>query len=357
MTALPEREQLVQQIDEAVQAGARLTAACAEADISLRTHQRWAHNETVRADARPDAQRPTPANKLSAEECALIIATANEARFASLPPSQIVPRLADEGVYLASESSFYRVLHAVDQLHHRGRAAAPVKRVATTHVAHAPNQVWCWDITYLPAAIRGDFFYLYLMLDLYSRKIVGWEIYAEESGEHASALLTRNCLAENIARQHKPLVLHADNGSPMKSSTLRATMEFLGVASSYSRPRVSDDNAYVESIFRTCKYRPDYPAQGFTNIDAARTWVQQFARWYNSEHRHSGIVFVTPEQRHEGADIALLKQRHQVYTAAKQRHPQRWSRETRNWTPVNEVWLNPERQPKQEVKQEMKQAA
>ena len=114
---------------------------------------------------------------------------------------------------------------------------------------------------------------------------------------------------------------------------------------------MSDDNAYVESLFHTCKYRPDYPARGFTNIDDARTWVQQFARWYNSEHRHSGIVFVTPEQRHKGADVALLKQRHQVYTAAQQRHPQRWSRETRNWTPMNEVWLNPERQPKQEMKQ------
>ena len=233
MTALPEREQLVQRIDEAVQAGARLTPACAEADISLRTHQRWTHSACVSADARPTAQRPTPANKLSEAERALIISTANEARFASLPPLQIVPRLADEGVYLASESSFYRVLHAADQLHHRGGASCPVKRTATTHVAHAPNDVWCWDITYLPAAIRGDFFYLYLMLVLYSRKIVGWEVYAEESGENASALLKRSCLAECIARQHKPLVLHADNGSPMKSATLRATMQLLGVASSY----------------------------------------------------------------------------------------------------------------------------
>ena len=351
MTGLAEREQRVQWIDEAVQAGARLAPACAEADISIRSHQRWRRGVSVIADARPRAQRPTPANKLSAAERAAIIACANEARFASLPPSQIVPRLADEGVYLASESSFYRVLSSADQLRHRGRAAAPVKRVATTHVAHAPNEVWCWDITYLPAAIRGDFFYLYLMLDLYSRKMVGWEIYAEESGENASVLLQRSCLAESIGQHGKPLVLHADNGAPMKSSTLRATMQFLGVTSSYSRPRVSDDNAYVESLFRTCKYRPDYPAQGFVNIDDARTWVQQFARWYNGEHRHSGIVFVTPEQRHQGADSALLKQRHTVYAAAKQRHPPRWSGETRNWTPVNEVWLNPERPPRTEMKQ------
>lgn len=351
MTALAQRQQLVAWIDAAVQAGARLALACGEADISLRSHQRWTHGDRVSADARPDAKRPAPTNKLSAQECALILATANEARFASLPPSQIVPRLADEGVYLASESSFYRVLNNADQLHPRGRAKAPVTRTATTHVAQAPNEVWCWDITYLPAAIRGQFFYLYLILDLYSRKIVGWEVYAEESGANASVLLTRSCVAEGIGQHGKPLVLHADNGAPMRSSTLLATMQFLGVTSSYSRPRVSDDNAYAESLFRTCKYRPNYPAQGFANMDDARTWVQQFVHWYNTEHRHSGIVFVTPEQRHRGTDSTLLTQRHTVYEAAKQRHPQRWRGKTRNWTPANKVWLNPERQPRTEMQQ------
>ena len=351
MTPLSERQQLVRWIGEAVRAGARLARACAEADISLRTHQRWTRGDTVTTDARPTAVRPAPSNQLCADERAAILATANEARFASLPPSQMVPRLADEGIYLASESTIYRVLNAADQLQHRGRAAAPVKRVATTHVARAPNEVWCWDITYLPAAIRGQYFYLYLMLDLYSRKIVGWEVYANENGVNACALLRRSCLAESISQNAKPLVLHADNGAPMKSSTLLATMQFLGVAPSHSRPRVSDDNAYVESLFRTCKYRPNYPAQGFATIDAARVWVQQFVRWYNGEHRHSGINFVTPQQRHQGQDIALLAKRQTVYLAAQQRHPQRWSGTTRNWTPVQEVWLNPERQPKPELQQ------
>lgn len=280
MTALAERQQLVQWMDAAVQAGARLALACGEADISLRSHQRWTHGDSVSADARPDAKRPAPMNKLRAQECALIIAPANEARFASLPPSQIVPKLADEGVYLASESSFYRVLTKADQLHPRGRAKAPVTRTATTHVAQAPNEVWCWDIAYLPAAIRGQFFYLYLILDLYSRKIVGWEVYPDESGANASVLLTRSCVAEGIGQHGKPLVLHADNGAPMRSSTLLATRQFLGVTSSYSRPRVSDDNAYAESLFRSCKYRPNYPAQGVANIADARTWVQQFVHWY-----------------------------------------------------------------------------
>lgn len=351
MTVLVDRQQLVQWIDEAVHAGARLKPACSEADISIRTHQRWTRGDTLNTDARPLALRPMPANKLTAEECAAIVATANEERFASLPPSQIVPRLADENVYIASESSFYRVLKAVDQLHHRGRAKAPVKRVATTHVAYAPNDVWCWDITYLPAAIRGDYYYLHLMLDLYSRKVVGWEVHAQENGDNASALLKRSCLMESIGLSGKPLVLHADNGAPMKSSTLLTTMQNLGVLPSYSRPRVSDDNAYVESFFRTCKYRPDYPAKGFSNIADARAWVLQFVRWYNGEHRHSGIKFVTPQQRHQGADVALLAQRDTVYAAAKQRHPQRWSGEHRNWAPVNEVWLNPERQAQPEMKQ------
>lgn len=351
MTSLAEREQLVQWVDEAVVAGARVAPACIEADLSVRTYQRWTHGDSVKADARPQAVRPMPANKLSADECAAIVAIANETRFASAPPSQIVPRLADEGVYVASESSFYRVLKAVDQLHHRGRAKAPVKRVATTHVAHAPNEVWCWDITYLPAAIRGDYFYLHLMLDLYSRKVVGWEVHAEENGDNASALLKRSCLAESIGTNCTPLVLHADNGAPMKSSTLLTTMQNLGVMPSYSRPRVSDDNAYVESFFRTCKYRPDYPAKGFASIADARTWVHQFVCWYNGEHRHSGIRFVTPQQRHQGDDVALLAHRSTVYAAAKQRHPQRWSGATRNWTPVAEVRLNPERPAQPEMKQ------
>ena len=348
---LEKRQQLVQWIAEAVQAGARLRRACGEADIDQRTHQRWTRGDTLNADARPDVQRPEPTNKLSTEERAAIIAIANEARFASVPPSQIVPRLADEGKYLASESSFYRVLNAASQLHHRGRAAAPVKRVATTHIARAPNEVWCWDITYLKSLIRGEHFYLHLIHDLYSRKIVGWEVHLEENGDNASELLRRSYLAESISQQNKPLVLHSDNGAPMKSSTLLATMQFLGVAPSYSRPRVSDDNAYVEALFRTCKYRPNYPAQGFANIDDARDWVLQFVRWYNGTHCHSGIKFVTPDQRHRGADKTLLAKRDEVYAAAKQKQPQRWSGGTRNWTPVNEVSLNPERPSEPEMKQ------
>jgi putative transposase len=351
MTSLVEREQRVQWIREAVMAGARLTLACAEAEISIRTFARWTKNGTIASDQRPQTVRATPSNALSDEERAAIIATANEPRFASLPPSQIVPRLADEGKYLASESSFYRVLKASDQQHHRGRAKAPQKRTITTHEASAPNQVWCWDITYLPAAIRGDYFYLYMVHDLYSRKIVGWEVHETESGDHASALIKRSYLSESIAHQNKTLVLHADNGAPMKAATLLSTLQFLGVASSHSRPRVSNDNAYVEALFRTCKYRPDYPAHGFANIDSARQWVSDFVYWYNTLHRHSGIRFVTPSQRHQQHDVAVLKKRHELYEAARSRHPERWSGSTRNWAPIKSVYLNPERNKETERQQ------
>lgn len=237
MIALSERRQVVQWIADAMNAGARLNPACEEAELSIRTYQRWTIDGGVRADARPDAKRPTPANKLSDTERRQIVTIANEARFASLPPSQIVPRLADEGAYVASEASFYRVLKAENQLSHRGRAAAPVKREASTHIAQAPNEAWCWDITYLPASIKGEYFYLYLMHDLFSRKIVGWEVHEEEEGTHAAALLRRSGLAESIAQGLRPLVLHADNGSPMKSSTLLTTMQLLGVVPSDLAPK------------------------------------------------------------------------------------------------------------------------
>lgn len=236
MTALSERRKMIEDITQAGQQGARLKPACEVIGISLRTYRRWTQGGDIQADRRPEAERPSPAHRLSEEERNEVLRVCNEPRFASLPPSQIVPRLADEGRYLASESSFYRVLHDADQQQHRGRAEAPSRRAPTSHEATGPNQIWCWDITYLPSGIRGLYFYLYLILDLYSRKIVGWEVQATETGEQAAGLLRRTALAEAIQTWRQPLVLHADNGSPMKSATLLATMQWLGVTPSHSRP-------------------------------------------------------------------------------------------------------------------------
>ena len=347
----PEREQLVRWIDEACAAGATQLSACSAVGITARTLQRWRLPDgAVVADQRPDAVRPMPSTALSEAERAVILETVSEPRFASLPPSQIVPRLADEGVYLASESSFYRVMRAANLQHHRGRAHPPSTRTLTTHSATKANQVWCWDISYLPTQVRGMYFYLYLVLDLYSRKVVGWEVHTEESGEHASALLLRTSLREGVDTQRQMLVLHSDNGSPMKSATLLATLQWLGVAPSYSRPRVSNDNAYAESFFRTCKYRPEWPSTGFASLEEARQWVQKFVQWYNEEHRHSGLNFVTPGQRHREEAPAVMQNRIAVYEAARARNPGRWSESIRDWSLPETVWLNPEREKTLEIK-------
>lgn len=343
-----ERERILADIDAARSNGAPLRAACTIVGIGLRTYRRW---RTGGEDGRAGALRPEPSHKLSAAEREAIVAVCNEPRFASLPPSQIIPRLADEGRYLASESSFYRVLHAHGLQHHRGRAREPQRREPPTHEASAPNQVWCWDVSYLPSGVRGLYFYLYLVIDLFSRKMVGWEVHAQECGEHAAALIRRSTLAEGIGRRHRPLILHADNGAPMRSATLRETLRMLGVEPSHSRPRVSNDNAFVESAFRTCKYRPNYPVDGFGTLAEARDWVWRFVTWYNTEHRHSGLNFVTPEQRHTAQAPAIMHRRVEVYEAARARHPRRWSKGIRDWSLPTTVWLNPVTPAKPEMEQ------
>jgi putative transposase len=192
----------------------------------------------------------------------------------------------------------------------------------------------------LPTSVNGRYFYLYLFMDVFSRKVVGWQVYETESGDLASEVMRDVCKREHIAPGQ--VVLHSDNGSPMKGATMLATLQALGVMPSFSRPAVSNDNPFSESLFRTMKYRPTYPTRPFENLLAARQWVGRFVQWYNHEHRHSAIGFVTPDQRHMRIDTALLNQRVQVYEAAKARHPQRWSGATRNWQPVNIVHLNPD---------------
>jgi transposase InsO family protein len=343
MINAPDRRRAVELIEETVDAGAPKQKVCDELEISLRTYRRWTQDGGVKADGRPDAERPAPANKLRLEERQKILETCNEEAYRSLPPSQIVPALADRDTYIGSESSFYRVLKEADQLHRRGRAQAP-RRVAKPEAYRAtgPNQIWCWDITFLATTITGMFYRLYLIMDVYSRKIVGWEIHENETADHASLLIRKACLAEGV--RERGLVLHSDNGSPMKGATMLATLQRLGVVPSFSRPSVSNDNPYSESLFGTMKYTPAFPSKPFESLDAAREWVYDFVHWYNHEHRHSGIQFVTPAQRHSGVERSILENRETVYQAAKQRNPERWSRETRNWEPVGEVWLNPENQ-------------
>ena len=208
-------------------------------------------------------------------------------------------------------------------------------------VATGPNQLYSWDITYLASAVKGQFFYLYMFMDIFSRKIVGWQVYAEESSSYAADVITDICRRERITKAQ--VILHSDNGSPMKGATMLATLQQLGVMPSLSRPSVSNDNPYSEALFKTLKYRPEYPLQAFSELAKARQWVAHFVAWYNLEHRHSGIRFVTPEQRHNGEDQALLHARTATYSAAKEANPLRWSKAIRNWAWQAEVYLNPDK--------------
>ena len=337
MTRLEDRQILLREIAQARTDGARLAPACAVIGLDPRTLQRWKLAEGVsRGDRRPEADHPIPSHALSEAERARIIEVVNEPRFAETPPARIVPALADEGIYIASESSFHRVLRAHGQMHRRGRAQPPRR-------SRPPGEVWCWDVTFLPAQVQGRWYYLYLILDLYSRKIIGFEVHDTDSAEHAAHLAKRAALAEGIHAKAARPVLHGDNGATLKATTVLAMLYWLGIKPSYSRPRVSDDNAFVEALFRTAKYRPEFPLRGFAELDAARQWAARFVRWYNDEHRHSGIRYVTPGQRHAGQDRRVLMARHALYHEARERNPRRWSGSTRNWTPATAVILNPER--------------
>ena len=336
---------ILELIAKAMAAGSRLEPACDILGLSARTVQRW-RGQGGGEDQR-DGPRREPANKLTAAERRRFLEVANSPEYRDMSPKQIVPRLADLGTYLASESTLYRLLRAEGQLAHREPSRPPSPR-PREWVACGPAEVWSWDITYLRSPIRGQFYYLYLITDVWSRKITGWTVHTEESAEHASELFCETC--DGLELDPKGIVLHSDNGGPMKGSTMLATLQTLGVVASFSRPRVSDDNPYSEALFRTMKYRPNYPARPFADIGEANVWVEGFVTWYNTEHRHSAIRFVTPDERHFGRETALLENRRRVYERARRRRPERWTGATRNWTPIGDVHLNPESRPEERGK-------
>lgn len=312
-----------------------MEGAAKEVGMDPRTIQRW--------KKRPDGEdrrcgpRKKPDNALSRAERAKILTVANSAEFRDKSPHQIVAILADRGEYIASESSFYRVLREAKQLAHRGRARPRTPRPVPVHTATGPKQLVSWDITYLPTVIRGQYFFLYLFLDVWSRKIVGWEVHEREDDTLAAGLLQRMAamLGSLIG-----LVLHADNGGPMRGAMMLAKMQQLGVMPSFSRPRVSNDNPFSEAAFRTLKYVPFWPDKPFASIEAARAWVAQFVAWYNDEHRHSALDYLTPNERHEGRGDAILARRRAVYEIARRARPARWSRGVRRWRADAEVTLN-----------------
>jgi putative transposase len=326
-------------VTEAQIAGARLPTACQVIGVSARTIQRWKRQPD--ADDRRCGPRHRPGNALSAREETRVLALLTSTRYGHLSPKQLVPRLADEGRSLASESTIYRLKRRVGW-----RARRPpmlrtdVTRAITVHRAVRSNQVWSWDITYLPTVIRGRFLRLYLVMDVWSRRIVGWEVHDHENAERAATLIQRICADNDV--DPTGLVLHSDNGKPMRGNTMIATLQWLGIVPSFSRPHVCNDTPYSEALFRTLKHTPAYPRLPFASTHAARHWVARFVSWYNTQHRHSAIRYVTPDQRHSGADVAILARRHVLYEEARRRTPGRWSGTIRNWAPVTTVVLNPE---------------
>ena len=333
MTSYEQRKLIINDVAVAVSDGARCAKACSIIGLSARTLERWKKNEG--GDKRPSAVKHSP-NALTDAEKQEIIAICNSEEYKDMTPNEIVPLLAEKGIYIASESTFYRVLREHGLLAHRSESKAPSPRKSAPQLlATGPDQIYSWDITYLPTSVKGLFFYLYLFMDIWSRKITGWTVELSEDGARAASLMREICGNE----RNQNITLHSDNGAPMKCGTMLATLQWLGVAPSFSRPQVSNDNPFSESLFKTIKYCPAYPKK-FSSIEEAREWVATFVHTYNTQHLHSGIQYVTPEQRHNREDIVILERRTETYRLAKEKHPERWSGETRDWSYIKEVGIN-----------------
>ena len=340
---MPEdRKKALELIAEGQRQGVSIKPIADLIGVCSRTLRRWgiafnAHGFSQ--DCRKGSPREV-VHRFSEAERQRVIETVNDPRFADLTPAQIVAILAEEQVYVGSESTIYRIMRQEGLLNHRGRTRPPREaREVPTLEASGIHQVLAWDITLLPGPVKGQFYYLYMVMDVWSRRILGVEVHERECGQLARDFFDRLCRDEGISKE-TATVLHSDNGAPMRSFTLAAKLEELGVSLSFSRPRVSNDNAYAESWFRTMKYHQSYPLRRFRDLLSVKSWVDGFVDWYNGEHRHGGIKYVTPNQRHYGQADAICAIRKQTYEKARQRHPLRWSRPPRDWSQPEIVRIN-----------------
>lgn len=333
MTSLDAREKLMTSVAVSLESGARKSAACAAIDLQLRTLERWERQPI--GDKRSVIVKE-PANKLTSAERSEILQICCSDEFKDMTPNEIVPKMAETGRFVASEASFYRILKSEGMVKKSNSRKTSRRKKPTALTASGPCQVWSWDITYLRSPVKGLHYYLYLIQDVWSRAIVGWAVHETESAEYAAELMKKISAQMNISG----VKLHADNGGPMKGATMLATLQRLGVMPSFSRPGVSNDNPFSESLFKTLKYRAGYP-EFFASVEHAQEWVTGFVEWYNNVHMHSGIKFVTPMQRHRGEDVAILECRNLTYRKAREKNPIRWRGGIRNWTRQVEVVLNP----------------
>lgn len=305
--------------------------------ISVRSLQRWRTEGLI--DGRKGAAKNT-ARKLSAEEEDAVYRAANQERFADMTPEQVVASLAQESTYLASASTFYRILKRRKAVNHRSDTRTPIHHSKPPQrIATGPNQVWSWDITWLNTEVKGLWLYAYVIMDLWDRCIVGWSIHEREDGELAKLMFERAC------RDHcaTPNFLHSDNGGPMKSYTLVEFLYSRGITLTTNRPRVSNDNPYSESLFKTVKYRASFPRQ-FTDLMSAMTWFAGFVDWYNNGHLHSGLAYLTPGQRRSGASQHILSLRNLAIENARAKNPLRWGkRPAKKYHLPPKVILNPDK--------------
>lgn len=323
-------------IDDAFTALAPLTSikrACALLGKSRAGHYR--QTKPTPAPVKPRAPRPRPANALSEAEQAQVLAVLRSPRFVDKAPAQIWATLLDEGTYLCSEATMYRLLRAHGEVRERRRQAAHPPRMRPELVAHRPNEVWSWDITKLAGPYRGVYYDLYVMLDIYSRYVVGWQVAPRETGE-----LAEEFIADAIARiGAAPKAVHADRGTSMTSKPVAVLLADLGIARSHSRPRVSNDNPYSESAFKTLKHCPAFPDR-FGSIHDARAFCERFFSYYNHEHRHSGIGLHTPASVHFGTADQVRVQRAEVLDAAYATNPNRFRRRPVPPPIPGAAWIN-----------------
>lgn len=337
-----DRSAIVALLQEGISRGVSAKAIADLFGLATRTLRRWGlmiRAQGFSRDQRKGASRHVM-HRFSEEERQQVLSTVNDPRFADLTPNQIVAILAEGGIYVGSESTIYRIMRQEGLLNHRGRSRPPREpREPPVLEATGIHQVLAWDITLVPSPVKGQFFYLYMVMDVWSRRILGVEVHDRECGELARDFFDRVCRDEGISSR-SATILHADNGAPMRSYTLAAKLAELGISMSFSRPRVSNDNAYAESWFRTMKYHQSYPLRRFRDLLSARAWVDGFLDWYNAEHRHGGIKYVTPNQRHTGEADAICSIRQETYEQARQRHPRRWARPPRDWSQPQIVQVN-----------------
>jgi putative transposase len=313
-----------------------VTGACA----ALSVPRSWYYRQRAEPAARNEraSQRPTPASALSEAEKADVRAVLGSPRFCEQTPREVYATLLDEGEHLCHWRTMYRILAEQGEKRDRRRQRRHPIYAKPELVARAPNQVWSWDITYLAGRGRRCFYYLYVVLDIYSRYVVGWMIASAESSWWAHELIAATCAKQGILPEQ--LTLHSDRGSPMKASSVADLLARLGVSQSHGRPHTPNDNPFSEAQFKTLKYQPTFPAE-FADIERARAWGRDFFHWYNQEHHHVALGLMTPAVVHLGQAEAVAARRQQVLDQAYERHPERFVRGRPQVAPLPEaVWIN-----------------